>query len=75
MARPNSLFKGTKDYLYAYDGYSGGHKELDRIIKLYEWIQAGSPYYFTPSRVAMRPRRWFPHDLESSLDAQESNVV
>jgi hypothetical protein len=24
--------------------------------------------------VAKGPRRWFPHDLESSLDAQESNV-
>lgn len=41
----------------------------------YEWIQAGSLYYFTPSRVATGPRRWFPRDLDSSLAAQESNVA
>jgi hypothetical protein len=26
--------KGAKSYLYEYDGYSGGHPELDRIIEL-----------------------------------------
>jgi hypothetical protein len=31
--------------------------------------------YFTPLRVAPGPRRWFPHDLESSLDAPKSNVA
>jgi hypothetical protein len=31
--------------------------------------------YFTPSRVAAGSQRWFPHDLESSLDAQEFNAA
>jgi hypothetical protein len=31
---PRFSIKGSKSYLYEYDGYSGGHEELDRIIKL-----------------------------------------
>jgi hypothetical protein len=31
---PRFSLKGTKSYLYDYDGYSRGHDELDRIIKL-----------------------------------------
>jgi len=31
---PRFSLKGAKSYLYKYDGYSGGHGELDRIIKL-----------------------------------------
>jgi hypothetical protein len=40
-----------------------------------EWIQAGSLYYFRPWRVATGPWRCFPRDLQSPLDAQESNVA
>jgi hypothetical protein len=29
----------------------------------YEWIQANSLCYFTLSRVALRPRRWFTDEL------------
>jgi hypothetical protein len=31
---PRFSLKGAKGYLYEYEGYSGGHEELDRIIKL-----------------------------------------
>jgi hypothetical protein len=31
---PRFSLKGARAYLYEYDGYSGGHKELDRIIEL-----------------------------------------
>jgi hypothetical protein len=31
---PRFSLKGAKSYLYEYDGYSGGHPELDRIIEL-----------------------------------------
>jgi hypothetical protein len=31
---PRFSLKGAKAYLYEYDGYSGGHEELDRIIDL-----------------------------------------
>jgi hypothetical protein len=31
---PRFSLKGAKAYLYEYDGYSGGHEELNRIIKL-----------------------------------------
>jgi hypothetical protein len=31
---PRFSLKGAKGYLYEYEGYSRGHKELDRIIKL-----------------------------------------
>jgi hypothetical protein len=31
---PRFSLKGAKAYLYEYDAYSGGHEELDRIIKL-----------------------------------------
>lgn len=31
---PRFSLKGAKAYLYEYGGYSGGHKELDRIIEL-----------------------------------------
>jgi hypothetical protein len=31
---PRFSLKRAKSYLYEYDGYSGGHEELDRIIKL-----------------------------------------
>src|ERR1700726_4477510 len=31
---PRFSLKGAKAYLYEYDGYSRGHPELDRIIKL-----------------------------------------
>jgi hypothetical protein len=31
---PRFSLKGAKAYLYEYDGYSGGHPELDRIIEL-----------------------------------------
>jgi hypothetical protein len=31
---PRFSLKGAKAYLYEYDGYSGGHEELDRIIEL-----------------------------------------
>jgi hypothetical protein len=30
---PRFSLKGTKAYLYEYEGYSGVHEELDRIIK------------------------------------------
>src|SRR5215469_10637182 len=32
------LSKSAKSYLYEYDGYSGGHEELDRIIELLKSI-------------------------------------
>ena len=35
---PRFSLKGAKAYLYEYDGYSGGHAELDRIIKLLKSI-------------------------------------
>ena len=35
---PRFSLKGAKSYLYEYDGYSGGHAELDRIIKLLKSI-------------------------------------
>jgi hypothetical protein len=35
---PRFSLKGAKSYLYEYAGYSGGHKELDRIIKLFKSI-------------------------------------
>jgi hypothetical protein len=38
-----------------------------------EWVQAGSLYYFTPSRVAAG--QTFMHDLKSSLDRPKSNVA
>jgi hypothetical protein len=31
---PRFSLKGAKAYLYEYEGYSGGHEELDRFIKL-----------------------------------------
>ena len=31
---PRFSIKYSRSYLYEYDGYSGGHEELDRIIKL-----------------------------------------
>ena len=31
---PRFSIIGSKSYLYEYDGYRGGHEELDRIIKL-----------------------------------------
>jgi hypothetical protein len=31
---PRFSLKGAKGYLFEYEGYSGGHQELDRIIKL-----------------------------------------
>jgi hypothetical protein len=31
---PRFSLKGARSYLYEYNGYSGGHPELDRIIKL-----------------------------------------
>ena len=31
---PRFSLKGAKAYLYEYDGYLGGHSELDRIMKL-----------------------------------------
>jgi hypothetical protein len=34
--KPRFSLQGAKRYLYEYDGYSGGHQELDRIIKLLE---------------------------------------
>jgi hypothetical protein len=33
---PRFSLKDSKGYLYEYDGYSGGHKELDQIIQLLE---------------------------------------
>jgi hypothetical protein len=33
---PRFSLIGAKGYLYEYDGYSGGHEWLDRIIKLLE---------------------------------------
>ncbi len=35
---PRFSLKGAKAYLYEYGGYSGGHEELDRIIKLLKSI-------------------------------------
>src|SRR5262245_61686886 len=35
---PRFSLKGAKAYLYEYDGYSGGHRELDRVIKLLKSI-------------------------------------
>ena len=34
--KPRFSLQGANAYLYEYDGYSGGHQELDRIIKLLE---------------------------------------
>jgi membrane associated rhomboid family serine protease len=38
-------------------------------------IRSGWKPDFTPARVAAGARRWFPHDLESSLDSPESNLA
>jgi len=34
QGEPRFSLRGARDYLYDYDGYSGGHRELDRIIEL-----------------------------------------
>ena len=33
---PRFSLIGSKGYLYEFDGYLGGHEELDRIIKILE---------------------------------------
>jgi hypothetical protein len=51
---PRFSLKGTKAYLYEYDGYSGGHHELDLIISLLKsnHIECGVSGADSPMNVA-----------------------
>ena len=70
--------KQKRSPLVAFGGFGNGH--LDFFWKASPMVRIGTGWkpmllYAVGRRASRRSAdRWFSHDLESSLDAQESNV-